>query len=354
VRSALALLTAAALAGGCASSSDVSEAEIALGVRDAAPTPSVTVDARVLSTEPWTFDGREGLIIRTPHYRVFTTESDEVLRDRMVYFLEYAMAHYRTAAAPLPAPTRKLDTYLMDTRPQWVLLTQRLMGSASARLVQIQRGGYASRGFGVYYDLGLYDTLALAAHEGWHQYTQRTFRNPLPIWLEEGMAVYMEGHRWRGQTPQFLPWANTERFDRLRELLGEDGRFTALPDLLTMKPTDHLGNAGPGLLDYYAQVWSLTHFLMEGEGGAYRRDVDRLLRDAAAGQLRDELVSAFGGSAGNRALALRVGPEVFQAYFTDDLEAAAREYEAFCRSIARTGARERIVTGTSPVRMDAR
>jgi len=309
---------------------------------------TVVATPQILSTEAWQFGGQAGHTIRTTHYRIYTTETNQVLRDRMAAFLEYSLAHYRTVLAQLPAPPVRLDTYLMDNRPQWENLTRRLMGSEADQLTTIQRGGFASRGIGVYYDLGLFDTLAIAGHEGWHQYTQRTFRDPLPVWLEEGLATYMEGHRWKNNIPQFLPWANTERFDQLRGA-ARRGNLLALEDLLGSKPQDHLGQtSNDRLLTYYAQVWAMTHFLAEGEGGKYSASLRRLLEDAAAGDMRAVIAQKHDQRAANLALATRVGSQVFTAYFNADLAAAQAEYEAFVKGIVKTGGREAIVAGRSP------
>ena len=205
----------------------------------------------VLSAEPWTYENARGQIVRTRHYRLFMTESSALLAGRLPGFLEDALEHYRTAITPLPEPTSRLDAYLMDNRPQWARLAQRLLGEHAAPYLRIQRGGFATRGIGVYYDIGTFDTLAIAAHEGWHQYTQRTFRNRMPAWLEEGMATFMEGHRWAGPTPVFLPWANLERYDHLRAAHAE-GRLLPLSQFLTRTGASGLGSESG--LDFYAQT----------------------------------------------------------------------------------------------------
>ena len=214
--------------------------------------------------------------------------------------------------------------------------------------MRIRRGGFAVRGVGVYYDLGLYDTLAIAAHEGWHQFTQRTFADPLPIWLEEGMAVYMEGHRWRGPRPTFAPWANVERFDRLVAMVNA-GRAPDLRRLLDERPQDHIAeDATDDVLDYYAGVWALAHFLAEGRAGG---DLGAVLGDASGGRLRGTLADAVGRERARRALAARLGPVVFQAYFEDDLASAQAAFGRFVREITRPGARDAIVRGVSPLRV---
>ena len=308
----------------------------------------ITPDPRILSIEDWQFGGEKGEVVRTTHYRVFTTERDEVIKKRMAGFLEYALVHYRTALGPLPGPRTKLDTYLMDNRRQWENVTMRLMGPVqSKQLSQIQRGGYASKGIGVFYDLGLYDTLAVASHEGWHQYTQKTFRDPLPVWLEEGIASFMEGHRWDQSEPRFRAWANLERYDQLRKARQENG-LLSLEELVEELPQGMLDRTDQSLLNYYAQVWALAHFLNEGAEGRYASSLRQLLQDASNGVMRQTVSDRVGPREARRAITTRTGSAVFRAYFTDDLDAAGREYEAFIERILAQGGRSFVAEGRSP------
>jgi hypothetical protein len=121
-------------------------------------------------------------------------------------------------------------------------MTRSLAGDQAETYLRIPRGGFALRGKGVYYDIGPRDTLSIAAHEGWHQYTQATFRHPLPLWLEEGIAAYFEGFRWDRTDrtlPVFLPWSNPQRFDTLREAVAAD-TLMPLRELLVSRPQDLL------------------------------------------------------------------------------------------------------------------
>jgi hypothetical protein len=308
-----------------------------------------TVEATpgILSEEDWSFGDVKGQVVRTEHYRIYTTEKNPVIKSRMLTFVEYALANYRTAIAPLPAPPQRLDTYLMDNRPQWERLTQRLMADQARELTRIQRGGYAFNGIGVYYDLGLFDTLAIAAHEGWHQYTQRTFKDPLPSWLEEGVAVYMEGHRWAGGIPSFIPWANLERFDQLRKAASRDA-ILPLSKVISSKPQDFLGEGDSSLLDFYAHVWALTHFLNSGEGGKYAGKFHTLLDDCIKGNQRRTIAGKLSERAAINALATRTGPAVFQAYFNDNLDEADKEFQSFVKRLIAPGTRDQIVQGKEP------
>ena len=332
-------------AGPSISYSEASSASPADPSLSVAPVPQVAV----LSEEDWTFATAQGSVVRTANYRIFTTTDNPVMRQRLAAFLERALVNYRTALGPLPAPPQRLDAYLMNNRPQWEAVTKQLMGDQADTLLKIPRGGYASRGFGVYYDIGLFDTLAIAGHEGWHQYTQRVFKDQLPVWLEEGVATFMEGHRWEENTPIFKPWANVQRFDQLRTAANKSG-LLPLPDLLESRPQDFLDQTDDKVLTFYSQIWALVHFLNEGEGGKYRASLRVLLEDAAQGRIRQTLAARLGERAASSALVQRTGPGVFLAYFSEDLDAVASEYSAFLQQLVQTGARGPIVEGRSPVR----
>lgn len=322
---------------------------------DTGPQPALRLADIAVITEPWSFGGAEGQILRTPHYRVFTTEESPVLRDRVPRFLELALDHYRTSAVmgdPLPVPPMRLDTYLMDNRAQWEGVTRRLLGSRAAPTLAIGRGGFATRGIGVYYDIGLYDTLAVAAHEGWHQYTQRTFKDPLPTWLEEGMATFMEGHRWQDGSPRLMPWANVQRYDTLRAAHAE-GVLLSVRDLLYKRPADLTGDPDT-LLTYYAQVWALVHYLETGQGGRYKPGLDRLLRHAAEGRLVRTLVNR-GLTRGEslRIVQARRTAGLLLVYVLDPvderLDAFEAGYASYVGRIVRLGGRDRIVQGLPPI-----
>lgn len=308
------------------------------------------------SVEPWSFNGKDGRIFRTANYRVYTTQPDTVLNSRLPSFLESALRHYRTAitgeGAPLPGPEIKLDTYVLRNREDWALLTRQLTADQADIFLRIPRGGFAFGGKALLFDIGARDTLAIAAHEGWHQYTQRAFQQPLPIWLEEGLATVMEGHRFEGRgEPQFLPWFNTQRFDLLRKA-HTAGRLVSLRDLLADSPGDLLaGGAGAGdrALIYYAQVWALSHFLLEGDSGVHRASLNQLVSDAALGKLSDRLSPTVGAFRAAQILSQRRGPVVFEAYF-GPVGARSDQYDRFISELVRAGSRERVVEGASPIR----
>lgn len=326
---------------GCASYDDPAE-RIGPGLEPAEPaTASASFETRdvVLSTEPWTFGETTGSVIRTQHYRIFTTSDRAIITDTVPGFLEASLSQYRTALAPLPEPPVKLDTYLMHTRPEWAALTRALMRDRADLYLRIERGGFAASGRGVYRDLGtLSDTLNLAAHEGWHQYTQLTFKSRLPIYLEEGIATYMEGFKFdpaRPGQPIFLPWANTQRYDALRQAAADDTLMT-LEELTSTSPQELIVNSPARALTWYAQVWALVHFLIEGESAEHADVFEAMLITTAAGEPR-------------RPARQRISRQPLSATIGLPMEELEQQYARFIERIVAPGARDRIVAGYSPV-----
>lgn len=302
------------------------------------------------ASEPWTFEGSAGQVIRTPSFRIFTTLPTGTTTRRLPRFLEEALDHYTGALGPLPRPTDPLETYVMETRGQWSVLTQRVMGDEAGVYLRIQRGGFSARGRALLFFIGQRDTLAIAAHEGWHQYAQSVFKDTLPAWLDEGVATYMEGFRFDRDDPSrvaFLAWANPERFDKLQGAVAR-GKVMSLERVLYSTPQDLISSEADSALVYYAQVWALMHFLESGEGGKYRGVLHRMLTDAAEGKLVDRVRREHGSRAASTLSVRRRGAEALTMYTGSDLATLAREYGAFVSRLVKVGNKGKILGGVAP------
>lgn len=329
------------------------------------PTLAAAFEPRVLSVEEWLYDGVPGRMIRTDSYAVFTTSTNRTIAERMPLFMEHALAHYSTALGDLPRPRDPMKTYLFANRPEWARMTQRVMGNDAGPYLQIQRGGFSSQGTAVLYDIGIRDTFAIAAHEGWHQYTQSTFRVPLPVWLEEGLATYMEGFRWDAlrrrpatadtttgpSLPQFQPWYNWERYTALTRV-ARANRLMPLDQLVETTPQELVDASGERALAYYAQVWALTLYLAEGESGAMRADLEAMIADASSGRLTGRVAREAGERGARLQLSRRRGDAVLRTYFGTSAADMDPGYRAFVAEIVKSGSRDWIAQGKSPVRGD--
>lgn len=322
------------------------------------PVPVSWLPDVAVSREPWTFDRAGGEAIATAHHRVYTTAPLSPTAELLPYVLETMLERYR-ALADLPAPGRPLESYLMATPEQWSAIARRLLGRAAEPYLALPSGGFAAGGRGFFHDLGAERTLRLAAHEGWHQYHQTVFAQPLPAWLDEAIGVSMEGLVFRDppggvgpRQPVPEPWANVERFDRLKSLAIR-GRLMPLEELLTKSPADllagsddpladppQLHSGGDAALGYYAQAWALERFLAEAAGDRAAAGLRELLRDAQAGRIAREVPI--------EEINARRGTTLFRHYISDDLAAADAAYKDFLRALLAPGNRERIAAGLPP------
>lgn len=307
-------------------------------------------EAAPVTTEPWTFQGNRGTAYRSAHYRLLTTVDRAILAERMPGFVEASLARFRETLPSLPEPGAGLEIFVLESRSEWQRFVAEAFGpGALERYSGIERGGFTERGRSVLWDIGIQDTFAIMAHEGWHQYAQSTLREPLPAWLDEGVAVWAEGFRWNPRAPAqpvFLPWANVERFDQLRRA-AERGDLMPLGQLLTERPQELLRVSGEATLTYYAQCWALIHYMLADP--VRRETLDRMLADAAAGRMASRVRERFGDRAVRSIALRRSGIELWQAYVGDDLAAEERAFAAFLARVVEPGSKGRIVDGRSPL-----
>ena len=310
----------------------------------------------VVSSEPWipaVGSGPSGSLITTPHYQLYSTLEDGWLLEKMPAYLESSLEHYRTAIIDLPLPETMMETYILGEREQWQAFTRELLPGEAGLYLSLGKGGFTTKGRAVLYDIGRWDTLCITAHEGWHQYCQNTFKETLPAWMDEGIATYMEGCRFERsyEIPRFLPWRNFERFNELRTCYRRQ-KFIPIYDLLTRSPEYFLQQGRNDLLAYYAQVWALMHFFMEGEGGRYRPMLEAALRDAYNGELgRTLLESPRLGSITQRRRAAKGarGLAVAVVYFNPDLDELQVQFDAFLKQVVARGSGNAIARGRSPL-----
>jgi hypothetical protein len=245
-----------------------------------------------------------------------------------------------------------LDVYVLRDREQWARMTRQELRDDAGPYLAIQRGGFSWRGRAFFYDLGDDDTLSLAAHEGWHQYTQTVFKEPLPVWLEEGLASWMEGHRVSADgRVSFAPWSNAKRHAELVRLARAGERFS-VRDMLDQTPQELLvdqAGSDASALGYYARAWALAAWLIsepDGTTSVRRAKLRELLADAAGGRMSARVNERLGVE--SNVFRNRRGPWVFRAYVEPDLEAADRAFAEFVAAITAEGSGERVRNGLPP------
>jgi hypothetical protein len=184
------------------------------------------------------------------------------------------------------------------------------------------------------FDLRRDHTLALMAHEGWHQYVAAFFTERMPPWLNEGMATQFEGFDFDGDRPIFKPRENYSRRNHLRLAMTQDNGLIPLDELLRI-------NAGHAVTQktkqppqtYYAQVWSLVLMLREGYDGRYADRFAQLLADISGKRLHLAIQGYRVATPGAKRLSL--GELVFRHYITEDLDGFMDEYREYVRHLLR-------------------
>ena len=327
------LLLAAALAiQACTTASPTSPAP-----RPDPVAPTTTGEPRLEYTD-WMYLGRRGQVITTDHFRIYTTMDRIDLLDDLPVFYEGCLDAYMTALTPLPRPGKMMESYIFRNSREWKHKTREVLPNQADAFMNLGRGGFTTQGTSVLYNIGSYDTFAIAAHEGWHQYTQSTFRHPLPIWLEEGIATYMEGVSRPNSSGEMVlrPWRNEERRRALDRAL-QSHRLIPLRELLNSTPQSFLNSGKDRLLVYYAQVWALTRFLAEGEDGRYRPALEELLTDAAEGRIVSRMSKSREVRLDRRRGVIdqtRRGPAILLEYFNSDFETISDELDRYIRAVA--------------------
>jgi hypothetical protein len=280
----------------------------------------------------WTTSGPDGKQLLTRHFDICTTVRDPVLRDALPDFLETAFAEYARLIPLGSGDVRRLTVYLFDTRQEWVRFTKRFAPAQSYTYLHIHAGGYTDyqTATAVTFDLGRDNTLSLLAHEGFHQYVARYRTEPLPPWLNEGLACQFEAFTLTGPRPTFTPRKNLIRLAALREALATPAGLIPLPELLRMDAGRAVRQVGTTPQPYYAQIWSTVLYLRD-RSCPYAAGFRSLLADAGTPRLTTAIRAYCAATPGSETLSH--AETAFRQYITPDLDEFTRNYHAFAEKL---------------------
>ncbi|MBN1491160.1 MAG: hypothetical protein JXA69_14700 [Phycisphaerae bacterium] len=288
-----------------------------------------------LATEEWTFDGVVGTRLLSDHFDIRTTVTDEPMVTVLPVFLEACHQEYESLLGPRARGTDPMAVYVFDTRSQWWAFTQRFAPNQAPVYQHITSGGFADQATatGVFYWIGRDRTLAVAAHEGLHQYIARHFESPIPAWLNEGLATQMETFELHDGVPVFVPRRNLFRKnDLMASFVDEHVKLFELPEFLTMHAGHAVVSPTKPTATYYAQAWSLVLFLRQGPNKAWCEGFRRMLADAGT-EAMSAAVKAYRVATPDAA-DMSFGELIFRYYITEDYDAFMNEYTAFARDLA--------------------
>jgi hypothetical protein len=285
--------------------------------------------------QPWTTGHSSGHVITTRHYRLYTTSKNRTLVTYMPGFMEAAYANYLALTGLTPrGEASPMPIYLMASREEWAALTTKVVGAQANIYLSISAGGYCYKGVCVFWDIGGLGTMAVASHEGLHQFFSHQLADQLPLWLEEGLCVTAEGYDITGENVHFTLDRNTSRFNHLRTAIVQDC-WIDLRQLLPMDAGDVVGGDRENTLGYYGQLWALVQFIRSDP--RYSAGLARLLADAQAGRLHEAI--AVPASAlktlrrRGRIYNRTVAEPLFAYYISKDIDSFNREYYAFAKAL---------------------
>ena len=272
-----------------------------------------------------------GTLLRTSHYLIHTTITDNDALEKLPQVMEGAYAQYESFVPPnAQASIKPMRCYVFGKRGEWAEFTARNTGNDAAIYLQITRGGYTIGDWFVSYYVGDSATYSVASHEGWHQYVSRNFKGRLPPFLEEGTACMFENVRFPGTLPRWDLTTNFNRSVGLRTSI-EENKLWKLDKLVTLHAGDVVRLPGDRIEAFYAQNWAFARFLWEYNNGQYRPAFKQLLADTAAGNAYDPTGTLHRAS--NMWSPSSVRP-MLEHYLGKSLDQIEVEYNQFLRKIA--------------------
>lgn len=209
-------------------------------------------------------------LVRTKYYDMVTDLDEDTTREAAARMTAMGDEYARRIRGFGAKVTRRLPFYLFSKKEDyhqaggpensWGIYTgRRLMATASTRSTN--------------------RTWYMIQHEGFHQFLDAAMRSRIPPWLNEGLAEYFAHGIWTGDG--FVMGAvPTFRCLRVKAQVRL-GRMLDLPDMLNM--TDATWAEQMSTRNY-DQAWSLVHFLIHGEDGAYHKAFGWFLTDLGAGR----------------------------------------------------------------------
>jgi len=103
-------------------------------------------------------------------------------------------------------------------------------------------------------------------HEGFHQFAKAVIRGELPMWLNEGIAVYFQDSLFTGDT-YYTGLISPSRLARLQSGMKAN-RLKSFKDLTAMGRDQWNRKL---VAENYDQAWSIVHYLVHGEDNKYQK-----------------------------------------------------------------------------------
>jgi hypothetical protein len=279
------------------------------------------------SVKPWRTPSGTGRTIRTPHYLIHTTVEKSDFNGRIAQLMEGSLKQYSKLVPNIELSARPMECYIFAKRDQWEAFTRQATGPEAPIYLRVNRGGYTIDDWYACYFIGDAGTYDVAAHEGWHQFVGRHFREPIPPFLEEGIGTMFQNVHWDNDLPRWNWSLHPARVHRLRNVM-ERKMLIPLDELIRMHAGDVVKTGSEKIESFYSETWAFARFCCEGENGKYYDGLKKMLSDAAAGRLHG--IPEVRAGEWNPDL---VKP-LLEHYLRADLPTLDREFQAYMKSLA--------------------
>lgn len=224
--------------------------------------------------------------IQTPHYQV-ETDFDETLAADMTRRLEVLHSEYTRRLSIFSAEAAAVQHKVVLLRKQADV--QRLTG-----LPPGAAGGFqpATNLLAAFLERqGREELRKTIQHEAFHQFAHNAISKEMPVWLNEGLAVYFEEGIWTGEG-FLLGQVPPHRVRSLKSAL-DNQRMIRFQKLMKMSLEEWGQNVATDEVItevQYNQSWAMVHFLVHGSNGddAFRPRFIRMLELLHEGKSGDE------------------------------------------------------------------
>ncbi len=295
-----------------------------LGSWEGPATPAVATASR------WSFGNSPARAVRTAHYNLYTTLTDDEILPVVAQVMEGALTQYRRLVPDLPLSRTPMETYLFQYRNEWADFTRSAAGPDAPVYLQIVRGGYTLGDRSAAYFIGDTSTYSVIAHEGFHQFVARHFSERLPPFLEEGLACLFESVTFVNGLPRWNLSINHNRMNKLRAAVAAQ-ELWPLDRLIHMHAGEVIHLPTERIEAFYAQNWAFAKFLWEAEQQTFRPALHRMLHETARGELPAGLAIGAGADTWRPEA---VAP-LLEHYLQMPLEEIDRRYQAYIQVIVR-------------------
>ena len=227
--------------------------------------------------------------IESEHYRFHTNLSPDELRP-FARHMDTLHVEYTRRFRELigrDRGRRKQNLYLVATQQDYldVLADEGIDGTGSGGMFFTNRGGSALATW--VHHRSRRSVIQTLQHEGFHQFANEYLGRQLPLWVNEGLAVYFEQAALiKGRLR--IGIAEPHRIAAIQGALEADLAFP-IQDLITITSEQWLANLHDPIRGslQYTQSWSICYFLVHGDNGRYQAAFNRYLEFVAAGRLSD-------------------------------------------------------------------